>query len=187
MKFAVEWNLAEDFAAIGFEGGAEVVNIYATQLGHQPVGAARGNAAHPEIVDAILAPAANNIVALGNFFEKKRNVGGIVLQVAVHGDDIFASGMIESGSEAGRLAKVAAQLNDGHAAIDGGDFFQQGEWAVDGSVIDQHHLEHLAARLHQGLKPRVEIGGVLLLVVQGNYDGIFEHCILLYGNLDPVS
>src|ERR1700690_412497 len=48
VQFAVERNLIENFAAISFEGGAEIVNLDAAQLGHQPVRNAGGNAPHPE-------------------------------------------------------------------------------------------------------------------------------------------
>ena len=45
-----------DLAAIGLEGGSEVANVDAGKLGHEPVWAAGGNAAHDEVVDAVLAP-----------------------------------------------------------------------------------------------------------------------------------
>src|ERR1700693_1637476 len=106
MELSVERNLSQDFSAVSFESGAEIVDVNAAQLGHQPVGAARRKATQPEIVDAILAPAADDVVTLGNFLEEQRNVGGIVLQVAVHGDDVFAAGMVEAGSEAGGLSKI---------------------------------------------------------------------------------
>jgi len=95
---------------------------------------------------------------------------GSCCQVAVHGDDVFAAGVIESSSEAGGLAKIAAQLDDGHAAVDGGDLTQQRECAIGGTVIDQHHLEGLAAGFHHGLKARIQVGDVLLLVMERNYD-----------------
>src|SRR5262249_1351071 len=41
MHFSVQWNLLEDFAAIGLESGAEIMDINAAQLGHEPVGATR--------------------------------------------------------------------------------------------------------------------------------------------------
>src|ERR1035437_1593661 len=44
VHLAVERNVVDDLAAIGFEGGAKVVNVDARQLGHEPVGAARGDA-----------------------------------------------------------------------------------------------------------------------------------------------
>src|ERR1017187_1485732 len=93
MQLSIERNLPEDLAAISFERGAKIVNIDAAQLGHQPVGAARRNAPQPEIVDPILAPSADDVVALGNFLEEYRNVGRIMLQVAIHGDNVLAAGV----------------------------------------------------------------------------------------------
>src|SRR6202521_6067926 len=71
VELSVERDLSQDFAAVSFESGAEVVDVNAAQLGHEPVGAARREAAQPEIVDAILAPSADDVVALGNFFEEQ--------------------------------------------------------------------------------------------------------------------
>ena len=75
------------------------MDVHSAQLRHQPVGAARGNAAQPKIVDALLAPAADYVVALRNLFKKQRNVSRIMLQVAVHCDDVFAAGVIEAGGQ----------------------------------------------------------------------------------------
>ena len=99
MQLTVERHLLKDVAAVGLEGGAEVVDIDAAQFGHQPVGTTRRNAAQPEIVDALLAPSADNVVAFGNFLQEARDVGGIVLQIAVHGDDVFAAGVVETGRQ----------------------------------------------------------------------------------------
>src|ERR1700691_778829 len=70
MQLAVERHLLQDLAAISFEGSAEVVNVHAAQLGHQPVRDAGGYAAHPEIIDANLAPAADNVISCRDFFQK---------------------------------------------------------------------------------------------------------------------
>ena len=52
--------------------------------------------------------------------------------------------------------------------------------AVAGTVIDEHQLEGLAADLHDGLQAVVEIGDVLLLIMQGNHDGILGHeCLII--------
>src|SRR5215472_10904783 len=96
MQFTVERDLLENIAPIGFERGAKIVNVDSAELGHEPVRAARGDAPQPEIVDALFAPAAYDVVTLGDFFEEDRNVAGIVLQVSVHGDDEFAACMIEA-------------------------------------------------------------------------------------------
>jgi len=99
MQLAVERDLVQNFPAIGLEGRTKVVNVHAAQLGHQPVGAAGRQAAEPEVVNAALAPAADDVVALGNLFQKNGDIGRIMLQVAIHGDDIFAAGVIEAGSQ----------------------------------------------------------------------------------------
>ena len=78
--------------------------------------------------------------------------------------------MVETSRQAGGLAKIAAQLDDGHAAVDGGNLTQQRKRAVDGTVIDKDHLESLAARFHHRLQPSVQVGDILLLIVERNYD-----------------
>ena len=96
MQFAVERDLLENFAAIRLERGAKIMNVDTAELGHQPVRATGGDASQPKIVDALFAPAADDVVTLREFFEEDRNIGGIMLQVAVHGDDELTSGMIET-------------------------------------------------------------------------------------------
>ena len=52
MQLAVKRDLLQNLATIRLERGAKVVNGDAAQFRHEPVGAARRNAAHPEIVNA---------------------------------------------------------------------------------------------------------------------------------------
>src|SRR5581483_282126 len=99
VQFSVERHLLKDVAPVSLEGRAKVVNVDAAELRHQPVRTTRRNTAHPEIVDALLAPSADDVVTLGNFLEEHRDVGGIVLQVAVHGDDVLAARVIEAGGQ----------------------------------------------------------------------------------------
>ena len=151
MQLSVERNLLENFAAVGFERGAEVVNIDAAELGHQPVRDARRNAPHPEIVDADFAPAADDVIACGNLFQKDRDVGGIVLQIAIHGDDIFTARVIEASRQSCSLAEVTAQLDHGDATIDSCNFAEHRESVVTGAVVHQHNFESLAGSLHHHL------------------------------------
>ena len=44
----------------------------------------------PRLVLAVLPPARNDVVALGDLVQQFRDVGGIVLQVGVDGDDDIA-------------------------------------------------------------------------------------------------
>jgi hypothetical protein len=179
VQFAIERNLVKNVAAVSLKRRAEVVNIHAAQLSHQPVRNLRRNAAHPEIIDANLAPAADNVVTGGNLFQKQRDVGGIVLQIAVHGDDVFAAGVVKSGGEPGSLAKVAAQLDHRNAAVDGCNLAQRGESAVARTIVHQNNFKRLAGRFHHRFQAVIEVGDVLLLVVQGDDDGVLGHDLFI--------
>jgi len=183
VEFAIERDLVENVAAIGFEGRAKVVNVYAAQFGHDPVGAPRGNASQPEIVDTLLAPAADDVVPFCNLFQKHWDVGGVVLQIAIHSDDVFAARVIEAGGQGGSLAKVAPQLNHGYATVHGGDFAQQREGAITRAVVHQNDFEALAVHFHDRLETIIEVGNVFLLVVQRDNDGVSRHECLLYVEL----
>src|SRR5207253_10721552 len=91
VQLTIYRNLLENVSPIRFKGRAKIVNVHSAQLGHQPVGAARRNTAQPEIIDPLLAPAADNVVTLGNFLQKNRYVGGVVLQVEVLGDNVLVA------------------------------------------------------------------------------------------------
>ena len=175
MHLAVQGNVVDDLAAIGLEGRPEVVNVDARELRHQPVRAPRGNAPHHEVVDALPAPSADNVVPFFQLFQKQRDLARVVLQIAVHGEDELAFGVIEPGCQRRGLAEVAPQLHYEDAAVDGGNLFQQPAGAVVGAVIHKHQLEGIADMLHHLFQTVVERGDVLLFVMERNDDGILGH------------
>src|SRR5215472_5936010 len=118
VQFAVERNLLQDVAAICLEGRSEVVNIDAADLRHHPVGDPRRYPAHPEIVDSILAPTTDDVIPGRDLLKEHRDVVGIVLQIAIHGDDVLAARMVESSRESRGLPKVPAEFHDRNAAVD---------------------------------------------------------------------
>src|ERR1700737_50947 len=169
VQLSIQRNLVEDLPTVGLESGAEVVDVHTAQFGHEPVGAVRRDAAEPKIVDAALAPAADDVIALGNLFQKQGDVGRVVLQVTVHGDDVFPASMIEACCQRRSLAEVAAQLDHRNPAIDRGDLAQHMEATVGGTVVHEHDLEGFAVALHNRFEAVVEVGDVLLLIIQGYY------------------
>src|SRR5215469_15367688 len=175
VQFSVERHLLDDFATISLEGSAKVVDIHAAQFRHQPVRDARRNAPQPKVVDAVLAPAADDVVALADLLNEHRNIGRIMLEVAIHGDDVFAAGVVESSGEAGGLSKITAEFHDGHPAVDSCDLAQQLERAIGRTVVHQDDLEALAVRFHDGFKAVIEVGDILLLVMQRDHNRILCH------------
>ena len=123
----------------------------------------------------MLAPATDDVVALFKLGEEVGDLVGIVLEIAVHGEDEVTLGVVEACGECGGLTEVAAELDDENAAIDGGDLFQQAVGAVAGSIVDEHQLKGFADLLHYGLQTVVECGDVFFFVMERNDDGIFRH------------
>ena len=99
----------------------------------------------------------------------------IVLQVAIHGDDVLALGVVEAGGQRRGLAKVAAQLDYDDAAIHRGDLLQHPEGVVAAAVVHEHQLERLTGGFHHRLQAVIKLGDVLFLVVEGHDDGVLEH------------
>ena len=86
---------------------------------------------------------------------KRGNLVGVVLQVAVHGQDELARGVVEARRQRRGLAEVAAQLDDQHTAVDRGNLLHQLVSPVAGAVVHQHQLEVVAHLLHHLLQARV--------------------------------
>ena len=137
--------------------------------------AARGDAAQEEVVAALGAPAADDVVALFELGEEVGDLVGVVLEVTVHGEDEVTLGVVEAGGEGGGLAEVAAQFDDEDAAVYGGDLFKEAVGPVAGAIVDEDKFEGVANVLHDGLEAVVEGGDVLLFVMERNDDRIFRH------------
>src|SRR5262245_59412419 len=121
MQLAVQRDLLENLTTVRLESCSKVVDIHSAQLRHHPVRDSGGNPAQPEVVDALLTPTADDVVALADLLDKHRDIGGIVLQVAIHGDDVLPARVIKSRGQSGSLPEVAAQFHHCHAAVDRGD------------------------------------------------------------------
>src|SRR6185437_10942429 len=164
VHLAVKRNVLNDLATVGLEGGTEVVDIDTAQGCHQPVGRARWYTAHDEVIAAMGAPTTDDVIALFELRKKIRDLVGIVLKVAVHGEDVVAGGVIESGGKRRGLTEVAAKLDDEHAAIYRGYLLEQAIGAVARAVVDEDQLEGVADMLHDGLEAIVERGDVIFFV-----------------------
>lgn len=99
VHLSIQRNVLNDLTAVGLEGSTEVVDIYSGKGGHELVGGMRGDAAHEEVITALIAPAADNIVAFFQFGEKTRDLVRVVLQIAVHSEDEVALRVIEAGGK----------------------------------------------------------------------------------------
>jgi len=88
--------------------------------------------------------------------------------------------VVEPGGKAGGLAEIPAKLYDGDPAVDGRNLPQQLEGAIGRAIIDQHNLKALPVRLHDVLQAVIQIGDILLLVMQRDHNRILWHGSFYY-------
>ncbi len=111
---------------------------------------------------------------------------GIVLQIAVHGDDVLARGMVKSGRQCRSLPKIATQFYHDHPAIHGSNLLQHVKSVVAAAVVDENQLERLTGGLHDHPQTVVELGNVFFLVMEGHDYGIFGHGLTIIPIWDSV-
>ena len=120
----------------------------------------------------VAAPAAHHVEVLGLELRHERgDVGRVVLQVAVGGHHDVAARAVEAGREGGRLPEVPAQQHDLHPRVARLQLQQALARPVAAAVVHQHDLERAAERAERGAQLLVQVGQVLLLVVERHHDG----------------
>ena len=174
VHFAVEADAFDDFAAVGFERAAEVVEAHAAEPGDEFVGHDAGGIAFEGVVLPVFAPAADDVEAFVELGEEEGDVFGVVLEVAIHGDDDVAFCKIEPCHHGGGLAVVAAEVDDFHAVVFGGDFIEQLVGAIAGAVVHEDEFPRLRDFLHRAAHLGVKVGDVAGFVVDRDGDG--KHC-----------
>ncbi len=171
VQLAVEIDVLENFGAVGLEGGAEIAQLHVRRLGHQPIGDARGKLARDRVIQAVLAPAAGDVVAFLDLFEQRGNVLGSVLEIAVERNDDVALRFVEPGGQRRGLAEVAPQPDHLEARIGLDQIGQQIEAAVGGGVVDKNDFVGLAQALEHGRQPVVERQDGRFLIMDRDDDG----------------
>ena len=130
MHLAVKRDVVNHFAAVCLERRAKVVNVHAGKLRHQPVRATGRNPPHDEVVNTLFSPSTDHVVALFKLRKEIWDLGRVVLQVAIHRENVVTLRMIKACGKRRGLTKIAAQFYDQHAAVDCGDLFHQFVGAV---------------------------------------------------------
>ena len=108
VQLTVDADLTQHLAAIELETAIVVVQAAAGQAADHPVEDAAGIDLVPGIVAGLL-PAADHVVPFLELGQEARNLGRVVLEVAVEREYQFAPGGLEPGREGRRLAEIAAE------------------------------------------------------------------------------
>ena len=116
----------------------------------------------------VLAPAAGDIVTLVDLSEEGGDILGVVLQVAVEGNDHLPLRFVETSRESGGLPEVPAEANDFEASVGLTQIRQEVETAIGGRVIHKDNFVRFPKLFEDFGQFVVERQDGRLFVVDGN-------------------
>ena len=126
-----------------------------------------GRKALKERIFAVLAPAADHVeLVLFEVGDQLGDIGGVVLQVSVHGDDIVVLRGVNTRVHGRRLAEVAAQADE----FDRSKRLCQFNGFVLRPVVHKNDLVRQTRFFQHGFDLAVEFQNVPFLVKQRRYD-----------------
>src|SRR5216684_2835361 len=140
VELTVEAHLAKYLRAITFHPAVVIVKPNSHELTHQIVKHAAGQDLVPGIVANSL-PATNDIQALLQRDQKERDSLGIVLQIAIEGDDGIAANFAEAGRQSRGLAKVPAKANPTNPLVARRQFPDQVPGPVLATIVHEKDFE----------------------------------------------
>jgi hypothetical protein len=117
-----------------------------------------------------VTPAHHDIIPLLDLLHEQGNVGGIILQIGVHGDQDLARCMVDACYHGRSLAMIAPELDHTDARINVRQGFTAHESIVRTAIVDEEDLEapsHGLDGRNDGLVKRLY---VVLFVVGGHND-----------------
>ena len=171
VHLAVQLHRLHDLGAEHLQRAAVVVQLDARRPRDQPVRDHRRQPPVDERVLAVLPPARDDVGRrLLEPIDHGADVARIVLQVAVHRDDVAPARVREAGGEGGGLAEVAAELDDAQAVVRRLQPGQPRERLVRAAVVDGHDLVGAPAGLERGRQLAVELVHVGRLVLHRDDD-----------------
>ena len=161
---ALERNERPDaFAPHRLESATGVAHAVFRETAADKIGNPAGEA-FDERVLALRAIAANQIGAALDLGEKARNVGRIVLQIAIDENDHGAASGVGAGIHGCALAGIFFELQNAHPRC----IRQASDRAIDRAVIDKDNFVRQIGESSRQF--RLEDGHVLLLVVKRHND-----------------
>src|SRR6185369_1121148 len=108
MHLAEKVDVAETFAAIGFQAAAGIMDIIPNENLAEKIRDTGRDFLAPRII-ALLTPSGNHIISLAHFLKQQRDVGWIILEIAIHRNDYFTFRRFETRIECGCLPEVLSE------------------------------------------------------------------------------
>jgi len=165
VELSLETEVLGYLGAVGFESAVDAMQLESTGDADGGVEEAGGDYLAQGVM-AYLLPAGYQVIALVEEIQEAGDFCGVVLEIAVHGENDVATGGGEAGLEGDGLAEVTAEAEgaDLTGAMEAGNF---GPGLVGGAVVYEQDFVVRGENLLQGL---AEGGDGVLFVVNGDDD-----------------
>jgi hypothetical protein len=108
------------------------------------------------------------------FFNQTGNIGGVILQVAIHRDDYLSGRSIKTGRHGCCLSEISSQPDYFHPAVFAGQQLHGIECSIGRTVIDQHYFVIIYLAIQSVNNGFVKFGNIFLLIEQGNNNAEFH-------------
>src|SRR6185369_12081811 len=168
MQLSVELQLFDHLATISLECRPEVMQLQTTQFRHQPICDAAGKSSRDPSILPLITPAADNVVAFAEFRDECRDLGGIVLEIAVHRNDDFTAREVEPSLQSGSLSKVLAQTDNGDARVRIGNFRKNLGCLIAASIVHENDFIITVEFRHRCHDAGIQRTDVVFLVIKRN-------------------
>ena len=140
VHLAVQPQRLDDLRAKHLQRAAVVVQLHARRPRDDPVRHHRRQPARQERVLPVLPPAADDVGALLDQLDQRRDVRGVVLQVAVRRHDQRPARVRKPGGERRRLTEIPPEPDHPHARVRAWRSASSAKAVVRAAVVDRDDL-----------------------------------------------
>jgi len=117
MHLPVQTDPVDYLSFVSFKRTAKIMESHSGHRRNQPIGENAWDIPLDDVILPIFSPAGNHVETLINEVQHSRNIGGIVLSVAIQRDNHVALSEIESGHHRSGLTGVSLEMDDANSSI----------------------------------------------------------------------
>ena len=150
VQLPVDGDALDHLPPVGLEGAAVIVDSHPGDPSDKPVGHPGGNFSGKPGVLPVFAPAGYHVVPLLELGQEQGDVGGIILEIRIQGDDDLSPGGLDAAGQSRALAEIAAQNEPAQPGIALYRLAQYFRGTIGGTVIHDDDL-HRPPQLREHL------------------------------------
>src|SRR5450755_2858865 len=162
MHLGIERNLFYQVGSVGLQRAAAVSDGNSSHLPDYAVGDHRRNLSRYEFVLPAVSPTYNDVIALVDLAQELLDIGGVILQVSVHGDEYLPDCIFDSGRHSRGLAVIAPEPHHADPRVETRDSASALQCLILAAIVDEQHLKSDSERFKRGDDCCVQWGDAVL-------------------------